>query len=404
MGILDKFFNQTTTVDLVGGWSTANSLSSSGAVVTSENALNLATVYACVNVKANALAKLPINIYQKTDSGRIRVGDHAVARLLETRPNPYMTPYVFKHTAQVHRNIYGVAYVRMVFDRAGKPNALYLLNPTKVSVAVNEKDEYFYIEATDDKQKPNVYGEEEIIRLPYLTTDGFTPKSPIAVARETIGTLKKQQTFLGSFYSNGTLTRGVLKVPTALSKDAKEKVRQAWMDANSGEDNASRIAVLDSGVEFNNISIPLNDAEFIASQKFGVEEIARIYNVPLSMINSLDRATFSNIEQQSMDFVQNTLSPELIAWEEELNYKLFTRLEQDKGFYVKFNLASALRGDSQSRAAYYKTMLESGVYSINEVRALEEKDAIAYGDDHYRSLNFITLDNQDYQRSKGGES
>jgi HK97 family phage portal protein len=235
-----------------------------------------------------------------------------------------------------------------------------------------------------------------------LTRDGFTPISPISVARESIGTLKKQEKFIGSFYENGTLTRGVLKVDTQLSKNAKDAVRQAWMDANTGEDNASKIAVLDSGVTFENITIPLQDAEFIASQKFGVEQIARIFNVPAHMIGDLSHATFSNIEQMSMDFIQNTIMPETQAWEEELNYKLFTTGEQKKGFYVKFNLTAALRGDSISRGNYYKTMSEIGAYSINEIRDLEEMDAIGpAGDVHRVDLNHVSIQIADeYQLAK----
>jgi HK97 family phage portal protein len=401
MGMLGKFFNRgyvrlTGTYD----WQTPV-VSSSGEVVTAHNALNLAAIYSCVNVKANAIAKLPLGVFQKTDNGRVKVVNHPVQRLLETRPNPYMTPFLFKHTMEVHRNLYGVAYIKQEFDKYGRPVALYLMYPPYVTVAEDLDGKKFYIETLPGVENTTVYDETEILRLPYLTIDGFEPKSPITVARETIGTLKQQQKFLGSFYSNGTLTRGILRIPSQLNKDAKEKVRQAWQEANSGTDNASKIAILDSGIEFQNITIPLQDAEFIASQKFGIEEIARIFNVPLHMINSLENATFSNIEQQSLDFFVNTIAPELVAMEEEMNFKLFTTLEADGGYYVKFNMASALRGDSTARANYYKTMVEMGVYSINEVRELEEKDRIDNGDNHFISLNFTTLNNlENYQNGK----
>lgn len=403
MGLLSKIFNQTPIQFTEWALPTSNA---AGEYITNENSLNLSIVYACINVKANAVAKLPLQVFQKTDTGRLRRADHQVAQLLETRPNPHMTPFQFKHTVTTHRNLYGVAYVHQVINkRTGFVERLNILNPLEITVAQDASGVIFYVETVAGSKEPNVYNEDEMIRLPYLTHDGFTPKSPITVARETIGVLKKQQKFLGSFYSNGTLTRGILKIPTQLNKDAKDKVRAAWMEANSGENNASKIAVLDSGITFENITIPLQDAEFIASQKFGIEEIARIFNVPLHMVNSLDRATFSNIEQMSMDFVQNTIAPEVIAWEEELAYKMFTPTEQKAGMYVKFNMTSALRADSVARANYYKAMLESGAMSINEVRELEEKDAIANGDKHLVSLNFTTLDNlENYQAAKTGQT
>lgn len=400
MSRLGKFMNRAAFTFADWSFSVPNA---AGEVVNSDTALNLSVVYACINVKANALAKLPLQVYQKTDKGSTRVPNHTIAYLLETRPNPYMTPFVFKHTTEVHRNLHGVAYWRIQFAQNGKPESLWLLHPPSITVVEDTKGQKFYVEATAGQE--NVYNEDEIIRLPYLTSDGYNPKPPIMVAKETIGTLKKQEKFLGSFYSNGTLTRGVLKVPTQLNKESKDKVREAWHAANSGESNSSKIAVLDAGIEFQNITIPLEQAQFIESQKFGIEEIARIFGVPLHLINSLDRSTFNNIEQQSMDFVINCLSPNAVAWEEELTYKLFTTQEQKKGLYVKYNMTSALRGDSQARANYYKTMLEAGVYSINEVRELEEKDRIDGGDKHLVSLNFTTIENlETYQAAKSGQA
>ncbi|WP_274854019.1 phage portal protein [Bacillus methanolicus] len=367
----------------------------SGETITNDNALTIGAVYACVNIKANAIAKLPLQVFKKTKSGRERENTHQVAYLLEKRPNPYMTPFVFKHTITVHRNLWGKAYIRMVM-KGGNVSELVLLDPSKTIEAEDDKGDKWFIYR--DKGKEEKFHHTEIIYLPY----GPGGKSPIEVARETAGTMKAAQKFLGTFYKNGTTTRGIIKVLGQLNGEAKKKLRASWAEVNSGLDNAHSIAVLDSGMEWMDISMPLKDAEFIASQKFNIAEIARIFNVPLHMLNELDRSTFSNIEHQSMEFIQNTIQPELVAWEEEMNYKLFTTNEQ-KRFYVKFNLTSALRGDSQSRAQYYKEMLSSGVYNINEVRALEEMDAIEGGDKHRVDLNHISIDIADeYQLAKAG--
>ncbi|MED4586664.1 phage portal protein [Brevibacillus choshinensis] len=381
-------------------WDTFSSPASSGENVSATNALTVGAIYACVNIKANAIAKLPLQVFRNSSNGRERDTKHQVSYLLETRPNPHMTPFVFKHTVTVHRNLWGNAYIRMTFDSFGNVTRLDLLDPAKVQTLQDLTGRVYY-QYTDNK-KVIVYDPDELIVLPYLSTDGLAGKSPIAIARETAGTMISAQKFLGSFYKNGTTTRGVLKVPTQLDKPAKDKVRQSWSEANSGSDNAHRIAVLDGGIEYQNLTMPLQDAEFIASQKFNIAEIARIFNVPLHKLNELDRATFSNIEQQSMEFVQDCIQPEIVAWEEEFNYKLFTTNEQ-KHLYVKFNLTSALRGDSASRATYYKEMLAMGAMTINQVRELEEQNAMDNGDRPLVSLNYTFLDTLEaYQAAKSG--
>lgn len=367
----------------------------SGESVTTENAITIGAVYACVNIKANAIAKLPLQTFKKTKSGRDRETIHRAHYLLEKRPNPYMTPYVFKHTMTVHRNMWGRAYILMVFDGLVLKE-LKLLDPARVKEVEDTTGDIWFVY----HEKGNIYKyhHSEIIYLPY----GPHGKSPIEIARETAGTMKAAQKFSGSFYKNGTTTRGFLKVPGQLNKEAKRKLRESWAEQNSGMDNANSVAILDGGLEWVNMSMPLKDAEFIASQKFNISEIARIFNVPLHMLNEMDRATFSNIEHQSMEFIMNTVQPECISIEEEMNYKLFTSNEQKK-LYVKFNLTSALRGDSKTRAEFYEKMLDKGVYSINEVRALEEADAIEHGDKHRVDLNHVSVEIADeYQLGKAG--
>lgn len=409
MGFLQKIFNKTTIAS-VGDWNTWGTNTTAGQNVTIENSLNLSSVYACINVKANALAKQPLQVFRTGNKGKERVTDHQVARLLSERPNAYMTPFMFFHTAQVHRNTHGVVYIRKQYVGT-RLDSLHFLHPPSVTpVMVTDPDtkeqKMFYVENGVNGQ--NTYDEDEIIRVMYMSLDGINPKSPIRVARETIGTMKAQNKFLSSFYSNGTLTRGVLEVATTLNKDAKDKIRQHWEEANTGEANASKVAVLDSGMQFKNITLPLQDAEFIASMKFGMQDICRIFNVPPHMVGDLERATFSNIEHQAMQFVTEVMLPDAISFEQELNRKLFTEKERRSGYYVKFNFASALRGDNASRGNLYKVMLEMGVLSINEVRELEEKEAIENGDKHLISLNHTTLDNlEHYQNNKnapqGGE-
>lgn len=401
MGFLKGLFNRTV---VYSDWfNPLNTTSSPLNGLSTDASLNISSVFSCINVKANYVAKLPLQVFQETNDSRKRVKDHPVSYLLETRPNPYQSPFSFWQTVEIHRNTYGVSYIKKEY-KGTKITALYILDPSLVTVVINKdsktkETKVFYVEATEEGQ--NVYTEDEIIRFAYFSLDGFITKSPLTVLRETLNITYKQTEFLKSYYDSGTLSRGVIETDEPLGKDAKENIRSSWLAHTSGIGNYSKVAVLDGGLKYKPLTIPLQDAELINTQKFNIEEIARTFNVPLHMINSMEGATFSNIESQSMSFVNNTISPICTSIEQELNYKLFSTSERQKGYYVKFNMASVLRGDSQARANYYKTMVDMGAYSINEVRALEDKMAIEHGDKHRVDLNHVSVEIADeYQMNR----
>jgi HK97 family phage portal protein len=398
------FKNETSNLSEPAPWFTSifGYDSASGEKVTVDSALNVPTVYSCVNILANSVAKLPFQTFKKTRMGRERDSLHAVAKVLEDRPNPYQSPFKFKHLIETHRNTWGNAYINVSWGVDGRPKALWLLNPSvtdpKIDVQTNE---LWYVTKLPDGKRVRI-PEGDIVHVSALSTDGLKGKAPIQIAREAIGSSQAAQKFKGKFFANGTAAAGILKIPGQLNKDAKTKVREEWETMYTGINNAQRIAILDAGLEFQSIGMPLKDAQFIEGMKFDKAEIANIFNIPLHMVNELDRATHSNIEQQALDFIQNTLSPILIQYEQEFAYKLFSEKEL-KRYYLKFNLTSLLRGDSQARAEFYKKMIEMGAMSINEVRALEEQDAIEHGDKHFVSLNFTTLDLiEEYQKAKSG--
>lgn len=388
-------------IDLLGG----GRITSSGENITPVNSLQIATVYACIDRKANAIAKLPLQVFKKTPTGRVRDEQHAVAKLLETRPNPFTTPFSFKHTISVHQNLWGTAYIYIECDRRGTPTALWILPPDATQPYKDiETGLYTYITTLNNKTMR--LQESEIIKLPYLSLNGVKGKSPIAVARETLGVMQASNKFIGGFYKNGTSTKGIITTPTALESPAKDKLRAEWQKANGGVDNAGNIAVVDAGMTYQSTSMPLADAEFILTNKFNKAEIAQIFNVPLHMLAELDRATFSNIEQQSMEFIQGSIQPNLVAWEEEFGYKLFVT-PKDQGHYVKADLDSALRADSVGRSTYYQTMTGIGAYNINEVREKEDMDSIGPEGDKYRvDLNHVSaslVDEYQMTKAKNGE-
>lgn len=376
--------------------------SSSGETVTVNSALGIPTFYRCVNIKANAVAMLPFQTFKRTQKGREKDKSHAVSKLLGIRPNPYQSPFKFKHLIETHRNTWGNAYININWGWDGRPREYWLLNPSVTEPYIDVKTNTLWYLTTLPNGESVKIGHGDIIHLTALTTDGLKGKPPIQVARESIGSSQAAQKFKGKFYKNGAVNSGYLKIPGMLNGPAKEVVRDEWEKANTGLNNAHRIAILDAGLEFQNISMPLKDAQFIEGMKFDKAEIATMMDIPLHMVNELDRATHSNIEHENLSFIQNTLSPILKQYEEEFMYQSFSEKEQ-KQYYLKFNLESLLRADKKTQAEYYKIMLGEGVYSINEVRELEDKDAIGGGDKHRVDLNHVSLDIADeYQLARAG--
>lgn len=364
----------------------------SGELVSAESAIMNSTVYACASILGGDIGKLPVQVF-KASRGRLQRDDsHPVAQLLGMRPNPYMSAYTFKELMMLHLVAWGNAYAAIDWGFDGRPTALWPLDPAVTDVVLDPVTGQLWYVTTVPNGEMRRLPWHDVFHLKYPGKSGLKGISPISVLREELGAQQAAKKFQGAFWANGTASRGILKIPTALKAEAKDKAREEWQKLNTGLTNAHKIAILDGGMDYQSISMPLADAQFIEQQKFGVLEIAKVYKIPAHKLNQLDRATFSNIESQSLDYVKNTLQPIVTQWEQEIDYKLFTPLEQRR-YYAKFNLTSELRGDAASRAAYYKSMWEIGVYSINDIRALEEQDGIGeYGDKHYVPVNYAPID------------
>lgn len=376
--------------------------SATGEIITPHSALLNATVYACIKIISSHVAMLPLQcFYLDRQGNRIREKRHPVSTLIETRPNPYQTPFEFKQILEAHRQLYGNAFAEIVYGADGYPIGLYPLNPRNTVLQKDFDEGKLWCIVSVPNSGVYKIPYENIIHLKAMNLSGLMGMSPIDVVREQIGVQLASQKYLGKFYANGTMSRGILKIPQQLNKEAKDKVRAEWEGYGTGLDNAHRVAILDAGLDYQQLGISQADAQFIETQKFTKSEIAQIFNVPLHMLADLERATFSNIEQQSLEFVRDTLTPLLISWEETLKYSLFSSTDIKKGYYLKYNLNTILRGDSVSRASYYEKMISLGVYSINEVRAFEELDGIDDGDGHRVDLNHISLAIADeYQMAK----
>ncbi|UVI28176.1 phage portal protein [Paenibacillus spongiae] len=389
-------------LDLFGASTTA-----SGERITSDKALLNSNVYTCASILGGDIGKLPIQVFKRKGNGIEKDSAHPVSRLLGVRANPYMSAYTFKELMQVHVTVWGNGYANIEWElngiNNGQPKALWPLDPSKTDVQVDiVTGEVWYVTTLPSGEVRKIR-HTDVLHFKGISKNGLKGITPISVIREELGVQQAQRKFIGAFYANGTATRGILKIPNGtLDKPAKDKARDEWQKANSGLNNAHRIAILDAGMEYQNLGMPLNDAQFIETSKFGIAEVAKIYKVPGYKLGLTD-VKFSNMENQSLEYVKSTLQPIITNWEQECDYKLFTELERRR-LYTKFNVAGELRGDSTSRAAYYKEMIAMGAYTINEVRELEERDNIGeMGDRHFVSLNYISLDKMDqYQALKAG--
>lgn len=352
--------------------------------VTPETALRTSAVYACVRVIAESIASIPIGVFERSGNSRKPATDLAQARLLRSAPNGYQTPFVFKMQIGANCSLFGNFFAEIIRNRYLEPIELLPLPAAHAKVKLG----------ADRRKKIEINGttldDAEIIHIPALGWDGLAGLSPIAQARNTIGNALAADAFMRTFVENGTKLAGVLEHPEHLGEDALKHLRESWTAIYAGALNAGKVAILEEGMKFKELTMPLEDAQFIESRKFGVTDIARIFRVPPHMIGDLEKATFSNIEQQSIEFVTATLMPWLVRIEEEFDRKLFIGDQRDT-YYTKFNAAALLRGDMKSRFDAYRVSREGGWMSPNDIRALEDQDPIPNGDGYIEPLNFKPL-------------
>lgn len=353
---------------------------SSGKPVNERTAMQTTAVYSCVRILAEAIASLPIHVYKYESNGKQRVFDHPLYRLLHDEPNTEMTSFVFRETLMSHLLIWGNAYAQIIRDGAGRVIGLYPLMPDKIEVDRDNQGQLFYVYRRDSNENPNVkkYGEvyfrqQDVLHIPGLGFDGLIGYSPIAMAKNAVGMTLACEEYGASFFANGANPGGVLEHPGVLKDPAK--VRDSWNKVYKGPNNAHKIAVLEEGMKYQQIGIPPEEAQFLETRKFQINEIARLYRIPPHMVGDLDRATFSNIENQSLEFVKYTLDPWVIRWEQCLQKALLLPQEK-KEYFIKFNVDGLLRGDYQSRMNGYSIGRQNGWLSSNDIRSLEELNPI----------------------------
>ena len=403
MGIFSGLFrsrDKPSNRTVGGGYTFFMGGTSSGKAVTERSAMQMTAVYSCVRILAEAVAGLPLHVYRyNAQGGTEKAIDHPLYLLLHDEPNPEMSSFVFRETLMTHLLLWGNAYAQIIRNGKGEVIALYPLMPNKMSVDRDENGRLYYTyyrgsdEAIKNKDFAVTLQPSDVLHIPGLGFDGLVGYSPIAMAKNAIGMAIACEEYGAKFFANGAAPGGVLEHPGTI-KDP-QRVRESWQSTFGGSGNANKIAVLEEGMKYTPIGISPEQAQFLETRKFQINEIARIFRVPPHMVGDLEKSSFSNIEQQSLEFVKYTLDPWVIRWEQSIQRSLLSQGEKAE-YFVKFNLEGLLRGDYQSRMNGYAIGRQNGWMSANDIRELENLDRIPAeegGDLYLINGNMLPLKN-----------
>ena len=354
--------------------------STSGKAVTEQTAMQMTAVYSCVRILAEAVAGLPLHLYKYTENGgKEKALDHPLYRLLHDEPNPEMSSFVFRETLMTHLLLWGNAYAQVIRNGKGEVVAIYPLMPNRMAVDRDTEGHLYYTyyrgddEAIKNKEYAVTLAPRDVLHIPGLGFDGLVGYSPIAMAKNAIGMAIACEEFGAKFFANGAAPSGVLEHPGTIKDPSR--VRDAWQSQFGGSSNSGKVAVLEEGMKYTPISISPEQAQFLETRKFQINEIARIFRVPPHMVGDLEKSSFSNIEQQSLEFVKYTLDPWVIRWEQSIQRALLSQ-DEKAVYFVKVNLEGLLRGDYQSRMNGYAIGRQNGWMSANDIRELENLDRI----------------------------
>jgi HK97 family phage portal protein len=363
---------------------------STGQRVGSEQAMRLAAVYACVQLLAKTFAVLPFCLYSaaEDDGTREMVRDHWLYKLLAKRPNDYQNPFEFRQLLMGHLALRGNAYCQIVEGANGTIGSLMPLHPDRMKPEQLPSGDYRY-----RYKLPNgtdqIFPRGQIWHLRGLSSNGITGLNPIEAQRDTVGLGLAANEYGSRFFANDATPPGWIEHPGQFKdKTARDNFRESFQGSQTGR-NRGKTAVLEAGMKYHPLEVKNSDAQYLESRRFSVSEIARIFGVPPHLIGDLDRATFANIEQQSLEFVIYTMTPIVEAWEASIEFAL---LNDDDEFDAEFDLSRLLRGDQASRSTFYSQMFQIGALSSNEIRVREGMNPVENGDQRFRPVNLSPLD------------
>lgn len=361
-----------------------------GTYMSPETATQLSAVFACQRIIAESLAMLPLILYRRDGKNRLPATENPLYRVLHMLANPEMTSFDLRSTLMGHVVRRGNGFAQIVRNGLGQIIELYPLVAGFVRLTRDARGELFYTYTRPDGSR-RVFRRDEIFHIRGLSGDGLVGYSPISEARLVFQTARVMDEYGYAFYDNGGRPGGVLETPDLLDDGAADRMRDSWKTIHGGSKNAGNIAILEQGTKYTPISVAQADQQFIEQKKMSREEIAAIFRVPPHMINSMERATFSSVEEMNQEFIDYTLGPWLVQWEQTI-FKDLLDEEERQTHYAKHTVQALLRGNNQSRGEFYAKGLQWGWTNINEVRELEEMNPIQNGDSNFVPLNMLPVD------------
>tara|TARA_R110002074_G_scaffold189692_2_gene355575 strand:+ start:999 stop:2213 length:1215 start_codon:yes stop_codon:yes gene_type:complete len=372
--------------------------SSAGEAVSKQQSMRIAAVWSCVRVLSETIAALPISQFDKDPkTGKKIKINSPLNNLLSKQPSPLFNSFMFFERMMVDLSLDGNFFAYIERNTGGLPIGLHPISSSDVEVFLSPdgKQVYYDISKGDTSYAYPTEGKVDSINMIHckgISINGLSGSSPIAFAAETLGISLALDKHAGSFFKNGASVGGILKHPGTLKPETAKRLRESWSNNYSGSSNTGKTAILEEGMDFIPRTIPNNQAQFLESRQYQVSDIARIFRIPNHLINDLSGASYNNIEAQQIDFVVHTITPWIKRIETELNSKLIP-FNKKNSEYFKFNLNALLRGDSKSRADYYRTLVNIGVLSPDEVRSFEDMNPMGGESEKvYMQSNMMPLD------------
>ena len=359
----------------------------SNVVISPQSSLGVSAVYASVFLIAKTLGWLPLHLLQKQDRKTRVATELNLYAILSQQPNSYQLPFVFKMQLAAQMLLWGNGYAEIQRDRrTGEVLGLYPIPAWEVQPQLKDGVKTFRINGV-------TFANDEIFHVMAPGWDGVRGLSPIRQHRMTVGMALESLSYGEQFYRNGTRLAGALEHPGKLGEEAQARLRSSWTSTYAGKANAGKVAILEEGMKFNPFTMPMEDAEYVDTRKFTVSEVARIFGVPPHKIGDLEKATFSNIEHQAIEFINDCMMPLFVQFEQECDLKLLTARQREQGYQAKFNVKALLRGDVKAQAEALKIGRDGGWYSPNDALEILERNPIEGpgGDEYVRPMNMVPI-------------
>ena len=383
------FESRSVSVVPASLWRSLETPTASGVSVTAESALTFSAVFAAHKILAESVAMLPLFLLKRTKKGKEPAPEHPLYPILHDIANPEMDAYLVRETLTAHLAGWGRAHAKIDYDPRGRITALWPIPPQRVEVKRDENMQLVHEVLLPDGGR-KTYKAWEMLYLRGMSPDGISAYSPIKLARQGIGLAIAAEAYGASFFGNGAAPQGVLTHPTRLDDDVAKRISESWNQAHQGISNANKIALLEEGITYTRIGIPPDDAQFLQTRQFQVEEIARWYRIPASMLGGSDKAmTYASVEAFGLQFVIYTHYQWLVRWEKAVSAQMLLERER-RDYFAEHLMTALLRGDTQSRYQAYATGRQWGWLSVNEIRALENMNSIEGGDVYLTPLNMTS--------------